>query len=132
MELDPATAKVTDIRVYYDRATPVTSNGRILWATVEIDYKLHGKTPDISIWLPVQYAHVVGSDACRAQVLQSARALLLQVCNSIAMTSDGAVAGTDAVTDQIGDGELNTLAGLSLDLILATPITKPSEQRHHQ
>jgi hypothetical protein len=49
--------------------------------------------------------------------------------------SDEAVAGTDTVTDQIGDRELNPLAGLSLDLILATPIgatASPMTVQHSQ
>ena len=132
MDLDATTAKVTDIRVYYDRVTPVTSNGRILWATVEIDYKLHGMAPDISIWLPVKCTHIVGSNDCRAQILRSARALLLDVCNSIAMASDGAIADIDTVTDKIGDYDLTSLPGPSLELRLATPITRPSEQQQHQ
>ena len=120
MKLNSATPEVADIRVYYDRQTIISSSGRIFWATVEIDCKLHGMTPDISIWLPVQCGRPVGSDACRAQVLQSARALLNRVCNFIALTSDGTAAGTDTVTERAGDCELIPLAGRSLDLTFAT------------
>jgi hypothetical protein len=132
MGLNPATANVTEVRVYCDRAVTVRSGASILWATVEIYYSLQGMTPDITIRLPVECKHVVGSDACRTKVLQSARALLKHIYSSVAMTSDGAMAGNGLVTDQIGKRERSRLEGQSQEWGLATPTTKPPHQLQHQ
>ena len=128
MLLDPAAAKVSEILVSYDAIPQQPSTASVIWATVEILYSLEGMSPHIAIRLPFTRTDDVGSEACRAQTMGAARALLSHACSAPGMVGLGKTENRSFSADIDHDTEpfrLHALEGITQELGLTKPTSKP-------
>ena len=128
MLLDPAAAKVSEILVSYDAVPQQPGTAPVIWATVEILYSLEGMSPHIAIRLPFMCTDDVGSEACRAQAIGAARALLSHACGAPGLAGSAKTENPGSSADIDQDRETigrRAFEGITQELGLTKPTSKP-------
>lgn len=112
MTLKLSTAKVTDLTTTLDAVPVETATGPVVWATVRITYLADGLEPSVTLCVPVEWQDGESDDQRKSKALRSARQLIDHACNVMVEPAPRA----------------SILEGLSQELGLATPTTKPARK----
>jgi hypothetical protein len=73
-------AKLIDLTAYADRAPAGTEAGPVIWMTVDLNYRLLGLCPSISIRVPVEWVEGETAERRYIRTLRAVRELLDHAC----------------------------------------------------
>lgn len=128
MAIKPSAAKVIDLDTAFDAAPVETTEGLAIWATVTIEYTLAGLTPSVNIRVPVPWNENEGHQSRRSQALRCARQLIEHACRAVGIEPQEADTSVEAIADAIEEIAPRALEGVTQELGLAKPTTKPKQR----
>jgi hypothetical protein len=115
-------SKIADLRTFLDPDLALSPGGPVRWATVEILYAADQFRPTVSIRVPVPWKKTDTDDQLRALALRYARQLIDHACVAMVPTAPDSESNADLL-------EGTVLEGLSQELGISEPVTKPRRQR---
>jgi len=121
MASKPFAAKIVDLTTLLDPDLSLSPSGPVRWATVEILYAAEQFRPTVSIRIPVPWKKSDTDDELRSGALRFARQLIDHAC--VAMTPAAGAENSPGVL------EGTVLEGLSQELGISPPVTRPHRQR---